>query len=282
MKTNKKILLFLFSFCFVSCTKYSPTLLINKKEANYPEAHVLNIYNDSRIFGSIISSTRETYIIQTISINLKLDYDLNVNSIDIINSFDYSNTIIFNELNGEEPTEIYDTNLGQTFYNSYDTGQEDHLPIYDYPNLKLDYFGYVNNNLDEIYLSENFTFGESLFDTTEMNFTIPTEIIPPLVDYNIAYYLDNKIELNLSELSVISSFVSDYYERGYEAGRQNGYFQGLQACENGGFSFDWLTEIFNSAVAILNLELIPYFKLSYMIGIPLVMKMVKGLIKIWR
>lgn len=282
MRTNKKLLLFLFSFCFVSCARYSPTLLINKKEANYPEAHVLNIYNESRIFGSIISSTKETYIIQSITINLRLDYDLNVNSIDIINTFDYSNNIIFSEIDEDEPIEIYKTNLGQTFYNSYDTGQEDHFPIYDYVNLELDYFGYVDNQFNEIYINEEFIFGESIFDTTEMSFTIANEILPTFGDYNIAYYQNNKIELNLSELSVIDSFVSDYYNRGYEAGSQNGYFQGLQACENGGFSFDWLTEIFNSAIAVLNLELIPYFKLSYMIGIPLVMKMVKGLIKIWR
>lgn len=282
MKTNKKILLFLFSFCFFSACSYSPTLLINKKEANYPVAHNIKIYNESRIFGSIISSTRETYIIHSIDIYLELDYDLNINKIDIINTFDYSNTTIFSDINGEEPTEIYRTDLGQTFYNTYEVGQEDHFPIYDYVDIGTEYYAVVDNDLDEITIYENFLFYNDIYETTEMNFTIPSEIIAPFVNYNIAYYQDNNISVNLEELVVLDSFVSDYFNRGYESGRQAGYLQGLQACQNGGFSFEWLTEIFNSAVAVLNLELIPYLKLSYMIGIPLAFKLVKGLIKLWR
>lgn len=282
MKTNKKILLFLFAFCFNGCAKYSPTLLINKKEANYPVAHNIKIYNESRIFGSIISSTRETYILHSIEIYLELDYDLNINKIDIINSFDYSNTTIFSDINGEEPTEIYRTDLGQTFYNTYEVGQEDHFPIYDYVDIGTEYFAVVNNDLDEITIYENFLFYNDIYETTEMNFTIPSEILAPFVDYNIAYYQDNTLSVNLEELVVIDSYVSDYFNRGFESGKQAGYLLGLQACQNGGFSFEWLTEIFNSAVAILNLELIPYLKLSYMIGIPLAFKLVKGLIKLWR
>lgn len=71
------------------------------------------------------------------------------------------------------------------------------------------------------------------------------------------------------------------YDGGYNAGYQVGYADG-STLGGTGFSFDWLTALFEGVNKILQVELFPKFKLWYCIAIPLMISLVFMILKIFR
>lgn len=71
------------------------------------------------------------------------------------------------------------------------------------------------------------------------------------------------------------------YDGGYNAGYQVGYVDG-SSLGGTGFSFDWLTALFEGVNKILQVEIYPKFKLWYCIAIPLMISLVFMILKIFR
>ena len=71
------------------------------------------------------------------------------------------------------------------------------------------------------------------------------------------------------------------YDGGYNAGYQVGYADG-SSLGGTGFSFDWLTALFEGVNKILQVEIFPKFKLWYCVAIPLMISLVFMILKIFR
>lgn len=82
---------------------------------------------------------------------------------------------------------------------------------------------------------------------------------------------------------------SEQYSAGFNAGYDNGYNTGYQvgyidgnSLGGTGFSFNWLTALFEGVNKILQVELFPNFKLWYCVAIPLMISLVFMILKIFR
>ena len=97
-----------------------------------------------------------------------------------------------------------------------------------------------------------------------------------LIGNNNIYYYDYDFLISILNFYAIQA--EDY---GYSLAKDYWYNYGLADGENG-FSFNWLTALFDTTNKILNVEIIQGFKLWYIIGLPALFSLVYMILKLFR
>ena len=87
---------------------------------------------------------------------------------------------------------------------------------------------------------------------------------------------DNTINFSV----VVQEQRQDNYQSGYDIGYKKGYDAAVKDTTEG--SYNWITSAFNTLKTIFEIELIPNFKLGYLIGIPFVITLVAFIISWFR
>lgn len=79
-----------------------------------------------------------------------------------------------------------------------------------------------------------------------------------------------------------SQDINNAYTRGYNEGERVGYEQGYQegTQDNPEYNFSWLKNAFSAINELFNIEIIPGLKLSYLIGIPLMLELVLFILRL--
>ena len=75
--------------------------------------------------------------------------------------------------------------------------------------------------------------------------------------------------------------VSYGYNQGYDVGFNTGFQEGISE-SNQNFNLNWLSSIFSIATQFFNIEILPGFKLIYLIAIPLFLSLGYMILKIFR
>lgn len=112
----------------------------------------------------------------------------------------------------------------------------------------------ANNNLSQIELVRTYNFALSPQLNYTINYSDINGIITASTDEELQYFID--------------------------LARQQGYQQGL--AENQEFNLNWLSSIFSIATQFFNIEILPGFKLIYLIAIPLFLSLGYMILKIFR
>lgn len=90
----------------------------------------------------------------------------------------------------------------------------------------------------------------------------------------------SKNYFNLIESNFVIQTTSETYQEGYQQGFNQGYQQGVS---DGNSSFlDWLREIMKGCADILRIEILPHFKLSYLIGMFIIIPTVSWVLNWFR
>lgn len=164
---------------------------------------------------------------------------------------------------------------------------------YDFSNIKsisvtfdsIQHFRYylvisLNINItsieNDILYYDNIVSSRFNFNYTDLGITPDTITSYSIISHNNLYYYDYDFLLH-----IISEYAIKGEDYGYLIGKDYWYNYGLADGENG-FSFSWLSALFDTTNKILNVEIIQGLKLWYIIGIPALFSLVYMLLKLFR
>lgn len=177
-------------------------------------------------------------------------------------------------------------------------------PYYDYiyqnfNNSQLEQLQYINVNLDSLFIFQDngapkntpkadstsqLILGKDLTIQYIKTMTYAEFLVPESYNNAICRNLLS-FEYNNTNASYVSGYNEGYAqgeENGSKIGYQNGYADGQQSVDGEKFSLDWLTTCFNAVNIMFDVEILPGFKLWYLIGIPLFISLIFIVLKIFR
>ena len=224
----------------------------------------------------------KSFVLNT-NINLPKDIQGTTNYIDIKPAFAYTDVIqpgfyisyVYNQdkvLN--EYMDVYSTNyykyvmqINKTISSNGDLG----LSLYD------------NDNSPKVS-------GTPIYNFTQNGFIATYGIPPRIITFTNQFNTNNLITMKLNSQGEGSSFIFDAYDwllsngelyqiNDYETAYQIGYSEGMHFSTS---STNWIKSVFNAVDSVLQIEILPNFKLWYIIAIPLLFGCVLFVFKILR
>ena len=132
--------------------------------------------------------------------------------------------------------------------------------------------------------------GTPLYNFTKNSFIEDYHIPPRLITFTNQFNTNNLITMKLTSEGEGSSFIFDAYDwllsngqlyqiDDYETAYQIGYSEGMHFSTS---STNWIKSVFNAVDSILQIEILPNFKLWYIVAIPLLFGCVLFVFKILR
>lgn len=230
-----------------------------------------------------INALRGKSFVLNTNINLPKEIKGSTNYIDIRPAFAYTDTI--------QPG----------FYVSYAYNQDkilnEYMDVYS-----TNYYKYVmqinkaiNTNGDLgilLYDNDNSpkASGTPLYNFTQNGFIATYGIPPRIITFTNQFNTNNLITLKLTSEGEGSSFIFDAYDwllsngqlyqiDDYETAYQIGYSEGMHFSTS---STNWIKSVFNAVDSVLQIEILPNFKLWYIVAIPLLFGCVLFVFKILR
>lgn len=132
--------------------------------------------------------------------------------------------------------------------------------------------------------------GTPIYNFTNNSFIEDYQIPPRLITFTNQFNTNNLITMNLSSMGEGSSFIFDAYDwllsnsepyqiDDYETAYSIGYSEGMHFSTS---STNWIKSVFNAVDSVLQIEILPNFKLWYIVAIPLLFSCVLFVFKILR
>ena len=132
--------------------------------------------------------------------------------------------------------------------------------------------------------------GTPLYNFTKNSYIEDYQIPPRLITFTNQFNTNNLITMKLTSEGEGSTFIFDAYDwllansepyqiNDYETAYQIGYSEGMHFSTS---STNWIKSVFNAVDSVLQIEILPNFKLWYLIGIPLLFSAVIFVFKILR
>lgn len=132
--------------------------------------------------------------------------------------------------------------------------------------------------------------GTPLYNFTKNSFIEDYQIPPRLITFTNQFNTNNLITMNLTSDGEGASFIFDAYDwllsnsepyqiNDYETAYSIGYSEGMHFSTS---STNWIKSVFNAVDSVLQIEILPNFKLWYVISIPLLFSCVLFVFKILR
>lgn len=132
--------------------------------------------------------------------------------------------------------------------------------------------------------------GTPLYNFTQNGFIATYPIPPRIITFTKQFNTNNLITTKLSQQGEGSSFIFDAYDwllsngelyqiNDYETAYQIGYSEGMHFSTS---STNWIQSVFNAVDNILQIEILPNFKLWYIVAIPLLFGCVLFVFKLLR
>lgn len=240
---------------------------------------VINLLNYQHTINAL---SGKSFVLNT-NINLPKEIQGSTDYIDIKPAFAYTNVI--------QPG----------FYISYAYNQDkilnEYMDVYS-----TNYYKYVmqinkaiNTNGDLgilLYDDDNSpkVSGTPLYNFTQNGFIATYPIPPRIITFTNQFNTNNLITMKLSSQGEGSSFIFDAYDwllsngelyqiNDYETAYSIGYSEGMHFSTS---STNWIKSVFNAVDSVLQIEILPNFKLWYIIAIPLLFGCVLFVFKILR
>ena len=251
---------------------------INNRELDQSTLEI-NLINYQHTINAL---SGKSFILNT-NINLPQEIEGTTNYIDIKPAFAYTNVI--------QPG----------FYISYVYNQDkvlnEYMDVYS-----TNYYKYVmqinkaiNTNGDlgiSLYDNDNSpkASGTPLYNFTQNGFIANYGIPPRIITFTNQFNTNNLITNKLTSQGEGSSFIFDAYDwllsngelyqiNDYETAYQIGYSEGMHFSTS---STNWIKSVFNAVDGVLQIEILPNFKLWYIVAIPLLFGCVLFVFKILR
>ena len=132
--------------------------------------------------------------------------------------------------------------------------------------------------------------GTPLYNFTQNGFIATYPIPPRIITFTNQFNTNNLITMKLNSQGEGASFIFDAYEwllsngelyqiNDYETAYSIGYSEGMHFSTS---STNWIKSVFNAVDSVLQIEILPNFKLWYIIAIPLLFGCVLFVFKILR
>ena len=132
--------------------------------------------------------------------------------------------------------------------------------------------------------------GTPLYNFTQNSFIATYPIPPRIITFTNQFNTNNLITMKLNSQGEGSSFIFDAYDwllsngelykiNDYETAYSIGYSEGMHFSTS---STNWIKSVFNAVDSVLQIEILPNFKLWYIIAIPLLFGCVLFVFKILR
>ena len=132
--------------------------------------------------------------------------------------------------------------------------------------------------------------GTPLYNFTQNGFIATYGIPPRIITFTNQFNTNNLITMKLTSEGEGSSFIFDAYDwllsngelyqiNDYETAYSIGYSEGMHFSTS---STNWIKSVFNAVDSVLQIEILPNFKLWYIIAIPLLFGCVLFVFKIFR
>lgn len=132
--------------------------------------------------------------------------------------------------------------------------------------------------------------GTPLYNFTKNSYIEDYQIPPRLITFTNQFNTNNLITMKLNSQEEGSSFIFDAYDwllsngelyqiNDYETAYQIGYSEGMHFSTS---STNWIKSVFNAVDSILQIEILPNFKLWYIVAIPLLFGCVLFVFKLLR
>lgn len=135
----------------------------------------------------------------------------------------------------------------------------------------------LNEMTDLVAIFNNLLFTDKTIDIANNN----PSMVEILRMYNLAISPNINYTINYSDINgIITASTDEELQYFIDLARQQGYQQGL--AENQEFNLNWLSSIFSIATQFFNIEILPGFKLIYLIAIPLFLSLGYMILKIFR
>lgn len=224
----------------------------------------------------------KSFVLNT-NINLPKEIQGTTNYIDIKPAFAYTNVI--------QPG----------FYISYVYNQDkvlnEYMDVYstNYYKYLMQINKAINTNGDKgilLYDNDNSpkASGTPLYNFTQNGFIATYGIPPRIITFTNQFNTNNLITMKLNSEGEGASFIFDAYEwllsnsepyqiDDYETAYQIGYSEGMHFSTS---STNWIKSVFNAVDGVLQIEILPNFKLWYIVAIPLLFGCVLFVFKILR
>ena len=132
--------------------------------------------------------------------------------------------------------------------------------------------------------------GTPLYNFTKNSYIDDYQIPPRLITFTNQFNTNNLITMKLNSQGEGASFIFDAYDwllangelyqiNDYETAYSIGYSEGMHFCTS---STNWIKSVFNAVDSVLQIEILPNFKLWYIVAIPLLFGCVLFVFKILR
>ena len=132
--------------------------------------------------------------------------------------------------------------------------------------------------------------GTPFYNFTKNSFIEDYHIPPRLITFTNQFNSNNLITMKLTQQGEGSSFIFDAYDwllsngelyqiNDYETAYNIGYSEGMHFSTS---STNWIKSVFNAVDSVLQIEILPNFKLWYIVAIPLLFSCVLFVFKILR
>lgn len=157
---------------------------------------------------------------------------------------------------------------------------------------------YINFNLisNEFYKANEVGSSGKNTNRIELQFSLDNSSLYGSRSYSFGLVFEG-FEYELSSASGYSMYYQNYvpliekYNSSYDlrilsaiyaAANSSGYADGFDESASGTFSIEWLSAIFNPVSELFSIEIIPNFKLWYIIAVPLIISLIIAVLKILR
>lgn len=293
-----------------------PTTIYNLFDVNYP------ILSDASKKYTLVGNVQKQWGNLTRTLKFKINNrDLDATTLEI-NFFTYQHTInalmgksfVLNtninlpkQIKGTtdyidiRPAFAYNNTIQPGFYVSYVYNQDkvlnEYMDVYS-----TNYYKYVmqinkaiNTNGDLgilLYDNDNSpkASGTPLYNFTKNGYLEDYQTPPRIITFTNQFNTNNLITMKLTSQGEGSSFIFDAYDwllsngqlyqiDDYETAYQIGYSEGMHFSTS---STNWIKSVFNAVDNILQIEILPNFKLWYLVAIPLLFGCVLFVFKILR
>lgn len=293
-----------------------PTIIYNQFQIHYPvlsdNSHKYKISgmqqkqwgNLSRTFKFTIND--RTLDASTLEINL-LNYQHTINALSGKSFVLNTNINLPKEIQGTtnyidiKPAFAYTNVIQPGFYISYVYNQDkvlnEYMDVYstNYYKYLMQINKAINTNGDLgilLYDNDNSpkASGTPLYNFTQNGFISTYGIPPRIITFTNQFNTNNLVTMKLTSQGEGSSFIFDAYEwllsngelyqiDDYETAYQIGYSEGMHFSTS---STNWIKSVFNAVDSVLQIEILPNFKLWYIVAIPLLFGCVLFVFKILR
>lgn len=293
-----------------------PTIIYNQFQIHYPvlsdNSHKYTLSgmqqkqwgNLSRTFKFTIND--RTLDASTLEIDL-LNYQHTINALSGKSFVLNTNVNLPKEIQGStdyidiKPAFAYTDVIQPGFYVSYVYNQDkvlnEYMDVYS-----TNYYKYVmqinkaiNTNGDLgilLYDNDNSpkASGTPLYNFSQNGFIATYGIPPRIITFTNQFNTNNLMTMKLTNMGEGSSFIFDAYDwltsngelyqiDDYETAYQIGYSEGMHFSTS---STNWIKSVFNAVDSVLQIEILPNFKLWYIVAIPLLFGCVLFVFKILR